>query len=125
MTNEHNAFDLAALAKPTEQERWVDAALGPKVDLSGKPKPENVRVRMASGIEFKCDVRYDGLDPDRTRRFKVIAEIDWADHFPVALIVGEYPSDVTIIFDASNVPDGEDQMRASHLRVLPEKVIQC
>jgi hypothetical protein len=127
MPDEHNAFDLAKLLadNSTEQERWVDTALGPKIDTSGKPKPVNVRVQLNSGIEVKCDVRYSGINPkDGDRLFTVIAEIDWENYFPVALIVEEMPNDCEFRFRVPGVPDDVAQKFAERLEFRPERIVR-
>lgn len=111
-------IDLSKLLQRNAFEREVYL----KVDLSGKPNPKDVRVLLDSGIEVRCDVRYDGLDPDGTRRFMVIAEIDWEKYLPTHLIIGEHPTDVTIIFKVPGMPDEMDE-RARRLILVSEKIV--
>lgn len=102
----------------------ADAALGPKVDTSGKPKPENVRAVLNSGIEVKCELKYDGIDKNGMRRHFVIAEIDWENYWPTTLVVGVFPTDCVL---SLKVPDdsteAEDWARAGSLNVVIEKEI--
>lgn len=94
-----------------------------KLDLSGRPAPKDVRVRLNSGIEVRCEVRYDGIDDaDNTRRFLVIAELDWENYWPTTLLVGEVCNDVTLAL-VTNVESDEHRRRATRLRVVAEKVI--
>jgi hypothetical protein len=94
------------------------------IDVSGKPKPKDVRVLLNSGIEVKCEVRYDGLDPDGTRRYCVIAEIDWENYFPTTLVIGEHPTDTTLVFRIPGIPDDKAQEFGNHLVVLSEHIVE-
>lgn len=95
-----------------------------RVDRSGKPKPKDVRVLLNSGIEVKCEVVYDGLDPDRTRRFLVIAEIDWENYWPKELRVGEHPTDTTLSFRIPGLPDDEADDFAHQMVVVSEHLVE-
>lgn len=112
------------LSKLLAEHPLTDTGLGRLVDLSGRPIPKDVRVKLNSGMEIRCDVKYDGIDTsDDTRRYVVFAEIDWENYWPLACFVGEYPRDVTIIF-RSNCDDHENAWRAENLRVIPERIIE-
>lgn len=93
-------------------------------DMSGKPKPENVRAVLNSGIEVKCELKYDGIDKNGMRRHFVIAEIDWENYWPTTLVVGVFPTDCVL---SLKVPDdsteAEDWARAGSLNVVIEKEI--
>ena len=94
-----------------------------KVDLSGRPKPENVRVLLNSGIEVKCDVVYDGMQQGQ-RRYFVVAEIDWENYWPTTLIVGVRPVDVMMSFKMpDDMSDAEMFRRSGMLTVVVEKEI--
>jgi hypothetical protein len=96
------------------------------VDRSGKPKPVNVRVQLNSGVVIKCDCRYAGTNPkDGDRLFVVIAEIDWENYHPKALIIEEAPSDVEYRFRVPGVPDEACNRIASTLTVIPERIVKC
>lgn len=94
------------------------------VDRSGRPKPKHVRVQLNSGIEVKCDVRYDGIDrTDDTRRFLVIAEIDWENYYPKAMIAEECPTDAALILRVPGMTDADHEAAARTLRVVVERWI--
>lgn len=94
-----------------------------KVDLSGRPRPENIRVQLNSGVELKCDVKYDGMEDGR-RRYLVIAEIDWENYWPTTLIVGIYPADCMLSFKMpDDMADSEMYRRAGKLNVVVERSI--
>lgn len=124
MPDEHNAFDLAKYMQ--------DNNIGPLdtintdgIDLSGKPKPVNVRVQLNSGIEVKCDVRYSGINPkDGDRLFTVIAEIDWENYTPTVLIVEEMPNDCEFRFKIPGMPDDEAEIVAAGLTLIPERIVR-
>jgi hypothetical protein len=94
-----------------------------RIDRSGKPVPENVRVQLNSGIVIGCAVRYDGTDPaDGTRRYNVVAELDWENYWPTLMIVGVYPSDVTLTFHMpDDMTETEGWRRAQSMQVIVEK----
>jgi hypothetical protein len=119
MPDEHNAFDLAKLLEDAkiQDERQL-------FDVSGRPKPENIRVVLQSGLEVKCDIKYDGMQ-DGYRRYFVMAEIDWENYWPTKLLVGALPSDVMLSF---KMPDDMDMMtegmrRARNLQTIIEKQV--
>jgi hypothetical protein len=121
MPNEHNAFDLASLAIPTEPHEWQPVA----IDTSGKPKPVNVRVQLDSGIEVKCDVRYNGVNPnDGDRLFTVIAEIDWENYRPTMLLVEEMPNDCEFRLRIAGLPDELDEEFRAGLTLVPERIVR-
>lgn len=132
MPDEHNAFDLASLAIPDRDDElpgmWERADFiggsERRIDPSGKPLPENVRVQLNSGIEIKCDLCYDGLDPDQTRRFLVICEMDWENYFPKTMIVGLHPTDTTLVLRVPGATDNDHQRYAHMLNVVSEKIIE-
>jgi hypothetical protein len=106
---DHNAFDLSKLLTTKGNAEQIDrnreARLSP-VDLSGKPTPKGVRVKLNSGVVIECgDVRYDGLNLDGNRRFVVLVEFDWENYHPTQVIAAEYPRDVTLVF---RIPDVDD-----------------
>lgn len=114
-----DVFDLSKLLAqtPLQDDR-------PLRDLSGKPKPENVRVQLNSGIELQCELKYDGIDEEGGRRYYIIAEIDWENYWPTTLIVGLYPTDVTLLFKMSDdMTDTEGWARAGSMRSIVEKHI--
>lgn len=99
----------------------------PLRDTSGKPKPENVRVRLESGLEIRCDLRYDGMEGQH-RRYLVLAELDWNKSTPVAMIVGVYPRDVMLGMRLSDdTPEYLINYRANLLanNTIAEKIIEC
>lgn len=96
----------------------------PHVDLSGKPAPSNVRVQLNSGIIVKCDVRYQGINPnDGDRMFTVIAEIDWENYWPTIILVEEYPNDVELRFRIAGLPDDKNAEICSGIVLQPERVV--
>ena len=120
--DDHNAFDLAKYVQDNNI-RPMDR-IDTSVDPSGKPRPENVRVILNSGLEVKCDTKFDGYDTtDNTRRYRVVAEIDWENYWPTVLLVGEYPSDVTLALLVPGASDEDHQRMARGLQTVPEKII--
>lgn len=119
--HEHNPFDLSELLAGKTLSEFRDDA--PKVDRSGRPAPKDVRVQLNSGVIVKCEVRYDGLDLDQTRRFLIIAELDWENYWPTTLIVGEHPVDTTLCFRVPGVDDVTQNAYAATLTVVSEKII--
>lgn len=120
MPDEHNAFDLASLAIPSERHEWQPTP----VDLSGKPKPQGVRVQLNSGIEVKCDCRFQGINPvDGDRLFTIIAEIDWENYWPTKILVAEMPSDVEFRLRVAGLPDELDAQFCSGIVLLPERIV--
>jgi hypothetical protein len=96
-----------------------------KIDRSGRPKPQDVRVQLNSGVVIRCEVRYDGIDKsDMTRRFLVIAEIDWENYHPKAIIIGEMPNDSGLYFRVPGLPDDVCEQVAAGLQVHTEKFIK-
>lgn len=96
------------------------------VDLSGKPIPEDVRVILNSNVEVRCDIKYDGISPtDGNRRYFVVAELDWENYWPAIMIVGLYPSDVTLALKCADDMDlnTEGWRRAQSLQVIVEKQV--
>lgn len=127
MPDEHNAFDLSKLLDSANNadiiSRNQETRLN-KVDSTGRPWPKDVRVQLNSGITVKCDVRYDGVDPDGQRRFLVIAEIDWENYHPTTLWVGEYPMDATLIFRIPGMDDDDAARMAAFMELRPEKILE-
>lgn len=125
MPDERNAFDLSSLSAAdmsiVNQNREQRLA---KIDASGRPWPKGVRVQLNSGVEVKCDVRYDGTDSDGTRRFVVLAEIDWENYQPRVLWVDEYPRDVTLIFRIPGMPDEDAHKMAAFMETRPMKIVE-
>lgn len=120
MADEHNAFDLGKLLKdnPLDFEHYDN------VDMSGRPKPVNVRVQLNSGVIIKCDVRYSGTNKlDGDRLFTVIAEIDWENYHPVRLIVEEMANDVEFRFRVPGLSDADARKLCSGLTLIPERII--
>lgn len=117
-----DAFDLSKYLRDNNVEPMQSFATDR--DLSGKPKPENVRAVLNSGIEVKCELKYDGIDKNGMRRHFVIAEIDWENYWPTTLVVGVFPTDCVL---SLKVPDdsteAEDWARAGSLNVVIEKEI--
>ena len=94
------------------------------VDLSGRPKPVGVRVKLDSGVFVKCDVRYSGTNKtDGDRLFTVIAEIDWENYHPKELWVEEMPNDVEFRFLVPGMSDIDAQAIANSLKFMPEKIV--
>lgn len=127
MVNEHNAFDLSKLIDKGDNASRIadnrDKRIG-LVDLSGRPAPKDVRVKLNSGVVVKCDVRYDGVDMDGQRRFVVIAEIDWENYHPTVMTAAEYPRDATLIFRIPGLPDADAAVMASRMMLQPERIIE-
>lgn len=124
--DDHNAFDLANLGAGFNRPipAFGDGPTERRIDASGKPLPEDVRVQLNSGIEVKCDIRYDGIDTtDNTRRFLVICEMDWENYFPKTLIVGLYPSDVTLCLRVPGASDDDHVRFSQSMRVVTEKIL--
>jgi hypothetical protein len=118
--DEHNAFDLAKLAIPTEPHQWQPQA----VDLSGKPKPQGVRVQLNSGVIIKCDCRYQGVNPvDGDRLFTILAEIDWENYWPTKILVAEMPTDVEFRLRVAGLPDELDAQFCSGITLLADRII--
>lgn len=128
MADEHNAFDLAKLAIPEQDFDWEPMAFdgqGRPVDLSGRPAPKDVRVRLNSGVLVRCDIRYSGVNPvDGDRLFTVIAEIDWENYFPKDLIVGEAPDDVEYRLRVPGLSDDVAAQYARQLKLIPGKIVR-
>lgn len=119
MPDERNVFDLSELL---DAKHLYDDA--PKIDISGKPAPTNVRVQLDSGIEVKCEVRYDGINLiDGDRLFVVIAEIDWENHHPKLLLVEDMPNDVEFRFRVPGMPDDQCNTVAAMLQLVPERIV--
>ena len=96
----------------------------PLVDLSGRPAPTGVRVKLDSGVIVNCDCRYAGINrADGERLFVVIAEIDWENYHPRLLIVEEMPSDVEFRFRVPGMPDDQCAAIAAGLTLIPERVV--
>jgi hypothetical protein len=97
----------------------------PKVDLSKRPIPKNVRAIIDSGFEVPCVVAYDGLQKDargqQVRRFKVKAEIDWTRHYIKILVVGEFPEDVHLIIDLPKAVSDDVRRYLGEMRTIIEK----
>lgn len=118
-----NVFDLAKYVQDNNIDP-LDSFCTDGVDLSGKPKPVNVRVQLNSGVVIRCDCRYQGINPvDGDRLFTVIAEIDWENYQPTAILVEEMPSDVEFRLRVAGLPDELDQQFCSGLRLLPERIV--
>ena len=88
----------------------------PKIDLSGKKIPKNVRAVLDSGFEIPCEVVYDGTFNHNDlpmRRYLVKAEIDWSRHWVKTLVIGEFPLDCGIFLQ---VPDttGRELLQYAH-----------
>lgn len=116
-----DAFDLGKYVRDNN----IDPLQSHGVDLSGKPKPVNVRVQLNSGVIIKCDdVRYSGINPnDGDRLFTVIAEIDWENYIPSLLIVEEMPTDVEFRFRVPGMNDADAQAICSTLQTVYERII--
>lgn len=117
--NEDNVFDLAKFARKPDPYKFDTT-----IDRSGRPAPKGVRVELDSGLNLKCDVRYDGHDQDGTRRFVVIAEFDWVNHFPTIMWVDEMPRDVTLILRIPGASDEDADRMAALLYLRPHKIIE-
>jgi hypothetical protein len=118
--DEHNAFDLAKLAIPTEPHQWQPVA----VDLSGRPNPQGVRVQLNSGVIIKCDCRYQGVNPvDGDRLFTILAEIDWENYWPTKILVAEMPTDVEFRLRVAGLPDELDAQFCSGITLLADRII--
>lgn len=75
----------------------------PPVDTSGKPLPKNVRAILDSGLEIPCVLKYVGVVESagaQCRKYMVMAEVNWGKHWVKTLVIGEWPSDVQLAFDA-------------------------
>lgn len=95
------------------------------VDLSGRPKPTNVRVQLNSGVIVKCDVRYSGTNTqDGDRLFTVIAEIDWENYHPEILLVEELPNDVEFRFRVPGMSDEACNVICQTLTLRPERIVR-
>lgn len=95
-----------------------------KIDQSGRPKPVNVRVQLNSGIEVRCDVRYSGINKqDGDRLFTVVAEIDWENYHPVALLVEEMCNDVEFRFRIPGMSDFDAQQICRTMQLRPDRII--
>lgn len=117
-------FDLARLAIPDKPEPWQPQHHTIPVDISGKPWPKGVAVKLNSGVVVKCDVRFQGTAPN-ARLFTVIAEIDWENYHPTVLMVEEMPSDVEFRFRVPGLPDGEATDKfVSQLQLQPQKIVR-
>lgn len=114
-----NAFDLGELLR---EQRAKDQ---PHVDLSGKPKPVNVRVVLNSGVVVRCDTRYSGVNEvDGDRLFTVVAEIDWENYWPTELLVEEMPNDVEFRFRVPGLPADKEQEFAAGLALHPDRILR-
>lgn len=121
MMDDTNAFDLGELLNANRQQAQRDSL----VDLSGKPKPVNVRVVLNSGVEVRCDTRYSGVnDQDGDRLFTVVAEIDWENYWPTQLLVEELPDDVEFRFRVPGLPDEKTQEFCSGIRLMPDRILR-
>lgn len=122
MPDEHNAFDLSELLGGNLLPVSTDQTS--LIDLSGRPKPVNVRVQLNSGVIIKCDCRYSGTNPvDGDRIFTVIAEIDWENYRPKFIIVEEMPTDVEFRLRVAGLPDELDAEFCAGLQLIPERLI--
>lgn len=123
MPDEHNAFDLAKYVADNKIDP-MESFCTDGVDLSGRPKPTNVRVQLNSGVVVRCDCRYAGVNPaDGDRLFTVIAEIDWENYIPALLIVEEMPTDVEFRFRVPGMPDADAQAICNTLQTVYERII--
>lgn len=122
MPDEHGAMDLSKLLGDGPVTTWDHDKR--KIDLSGKPKPKGVRVQLDSGIEVKCDVRYDGINPhDGDRLFTIIAEIDWENYRPKLILVEETPNDVEFRLRVAGLPDELDAEFCAGLTLVAERIL--
>jgi hypothetical protein len=112
-------IDLAHIFD-NENERDPDQ---PKVDLSNRPRPKNVRALLNSGILVQCETRYDGPSQNTTnmRRYLIKAEIDWFQHWISILIVGEWPEDVELILD---MPVSDKSAVPQYINQIKETIIE-
>ncbi len=95
---------------------------GSKVDVSGKPIPKDVRAVLESGLEIRCGVKYDGKEHDGTRRYLVMAELDWNKHWIETLIIGELPADCLIAIP-TDFNLAEHAAYASKMKIVTEHII--
>ena len=98
-------MDLADLF-PKEGDEPTPMALPPK-DLSGRPCPTRAFATLSSGIVVDCPVVFGGIRGN-DRRYKVIAELDWATAQVVSIEVDRWPPDVMVTL---KVPDDWDDER--------------
>lgn len=96
---------------------------GSKVDLSGKPIPKDIRAILDSGLEIKCGVKYDGKEHDGSRRYLVIAEVDWNKNWVTKMIIGEYPTDCYVALATHDVVGTEHERYAAQMEAVVEHVI--
>jgi hypothetical protein len=92
-------FDIAGIS--------AGAPMKP-VDTSGLPSPTRAIAVLSSGIQVDCDVQYAGLMPDQpnVRRFRVVAELDWATCNVVSISLDRWPPGIAVTLRVpEHVPD--------------------
>jgi hypothetical protein len=87
-----------------------------EVDDSGRPVPEDVVAVLDSGVRVPCAVRYDGVDRNRSRRYIVMAEIDWENYQIDVLEIGVLPYDVVLVIKVSGLNDEDHAKYVTHMR---------
>jgi hypothetical protein len=92
-------MDLADMFNEPPPKRYVDN--------SGRPCPTRAFVTLSSGVVVDAVVVYGGVHRN-DRRYRVVAELDWATANVVMVEVDRWPPDVQITM---RVPDDWDDMR--------------
>lgn len=89
-----------------------DGSLPPRkeqpVDNSGRPCPTRALATLSSGVVVECAVVYGGMFRGE-RRYRVVAEIDWATVRVVSVEMDRWPPDVYV---SLRIPEEWDDQRA-------------
>jgi len=79
------------------------------VDDSGRPCPTRAWVTLSSGVVVECPIIYGGMFRNE-RRYRVVAEVDWATAKVATVDVDRWPPDVYVTL---KIPDDWDDLRAN------------
>lgn len=61
-----------------------------------KPRPTRAWAHLSSGVIVECDVQWAGFLPNGDRRYRLVAEIDWATANVLRFDVDRWPRDVQV-----------------------------
>jgi hypothetical protein len=67
----------------------------PLVDKTSLPRPTRATVTLTSGLQFEAVPIYGGMHNGR-RRYKIVAESDWATMRIASIGVDRWPADVSL-----------------------------